>query len=197
MRQGCLLSCYLFNLVGQVLIYYLQDEGFFAWWMKPGDPCSLYADDTAIFIPDTDQLQSILDAITHVDEFTGLALNLEKMIAFSPLQERCQIIAGIQVDSVLVKYLGAFLGLGDLSALNFEMPLRKARIKLQKWNKRKLSLFARITVAKTFIFSLFTHILNSTWITNDQLNLTQKILNEFLWGGENKLKPSIFFCPLD
>ncbi len=177
------------------MIYYLWDRGFFAWWMKPGDPCSLYADDTAIFILDTNQLQSILNAITRVGEFTGLTLNLKKTIAFSPMQKKCQIIAGIQVDSVLVKYLGAFLGLGDLSTLNFEIPLHKVRIKLQKWNKRKLSLFARITVAKTFIFSLFTHILNSTWITNDQLNLTQKIPNEFLWGGRNKLKPSIFMPP--
>ncbi len=27
--QGCPLSCYLFNLVGQVLIYLLRDSGFF------------------------------------------------------------------------------------------------------------------------------------------------------------------------
>ena len=30
-RQGCLLSCHLFNLVGQVLIFYLKDHGFFNW----------------------------------------------------------------------------------------------------------------------------------------------------------------------
>ncbi len=47
--QGCLLSCYLFNLVGQVLVYSLRQQGLFAWWSKPGDPCSLYADDMALF----------------------------------------------------------------------------------------------------------------------------------------------------
>ncbi len=31
-RQGCPLSCYLFNLVGQVLVYSLHDAGFFGWW---------------------------------------------------------------------------------------------------------------------------------------------------------------------
>ncbi len=46
--QGCPLSCHLFNLIGQVLIYYLRDAGFFTWWKKPGDPFSLYADDTAV-----------------------------------------------------------------------------------------------------------------------------------------------------
>ncbi len=28
-QQGCLLSCHLFNLVGQVLIFYLHDNRFF------------------------------------------------------------------------------------------------------------------------------------------------------------------------
>ena len=45
-RQGCPLSCHLFNLVGQVLVYSLRQAGFFAFWGKPRDPCSLYADDT-------------------------------------------------------------------------------------------------------------------------------------------------------
>ena len=48
-RQGCPLSYHLFNLVGQVLIYYLQDIGEFHWWKYSGDLYSLYADDTAIF----------------------------------------------------------------------------------------------------------------------------------------------------
>ncbi len=30
-RQGCPLSYHLFNLVGQVLIYSLSEEGFFEW----------------------------------------------------------------------------------------------------------------------------------------------------------------------
>ncbi len=51
-RQGCPLSCHLFNLVGQVVIYSLWDHGYFEWWTIVGDPCSLYADDTAIFLRD-------------------------------------------------------------------------------------------------------------------------------------------------
>ncbi len=48
-RQGCPLSCHLFNFIGQVLIYSLYDYGYFKWWMFCGDPCSLYADDIALF----------------------------------------------------------------------------------------------------------------------------------------------------
>ena len=52
-----------------------------------------------------------------------------------------------------------------------------------------------MTVAKTFIFSLFTHILNTMYITNNQLEIIQKILNEFLWRGWNKIKPSVIMSP--
>ena len=179
-QQGCPLSYHLFNIVRQVLIYYLWDQGLFVWWTKPGEPCSLYADDTAIFILDVDQLGIILDWIHSVGLFTRLTLNLDKTIAFCHSQKMRTLVHGIQINSAPVKYLGSFLGIGDLSTINFEIPLCMARIKLNHWSKRKLSLFARITVAKTFIFSLFTHILNTSWITNAQLHLIQTILNEFL-----------------
>ena len=36
-HQGCPLSCHLFNLVGQVLIFYMHDHRLFDWWMNRGD----------------------------------------------------------------------------------------------------------------------------------------------------------------
>ena len=170
-RQGCPLLCHLFNLVGQILIFYLWDQGFFAWWSKPGDPYSLYADDTALFIIDASQLSSIIQAIYYVGTFTGLNLNLEKMIVFLPSQTKPIFVSGVQIDSRPVKYLGAYLGLGDLSCKNFKVPLRKLRMKMNKWNKRILLLFAQVTVIKTFLYSLFAHVLNLVFIATDQLNL--------------------------
>ena len=34
--QGCPLSCHLFNLVCQVVLFSLRDVGLFDWWNKPG-----------------------------------------------------------------------------------------------------------------------------------------------------------------
>ncbi len=99
------------------------------------------------------------------------------------------------MDKTLVKYLGAYLGVGDLSHLNFEKPLHLVQQKIQAWSSRSLTLKARVIVAKTFIFSLFTHILNTVYITNNQLEIIQKILNEFLWRGWNKIKPSVIMSP--
>ncbi len=49
-----------------------------------GDPCSLYADDTTIFLLDLDILPRVLWHINWVGTFTGLHLNLDKTIAFDP-----------------------------------------------------------------------------------------------------------------
>ncbi len=75
--------------------------------------------------------------------------------------------------------------------MNFEIPLRKLRINMNKWNKHHLSLTARVVVMKTFLFSVFTHILNTVYIHSDQLSFVQKLLNEFLWKGRNRITPSV------
>ncbi len=83
-----------------------------------------------------------------------------------------------------------------MSELNFEKPLRAAWNKIHKWNKRHLTLLAKILVAKTFIFSLFTHILNTTWVVNVQLDLIQRILNKFVWSGQCKIRFKIACSPV-
>ncbi len=168
-------------MVGQVLLYFLCDKGTFGWWTKPGNPDSLYVDDVALFVENPHALSSVIELIQYVGCFTGLTLNLDKTIAFAQKVHGCHGIHGIQMGNEPIKYLGAYLGIGDLTTLNFEKPLHLARQKIKHWNSQSLTLQARVLVSKTFIFSLFTHILNSVFITNDQIDLLQKLLNSFIW----------------
>ena len=69
-----------------------------------------------------------------------------------------------------MKYLGAFLGTGDMTSLNFEKVLAKARSIVARWRKCSLTLPARITILKTFIFSVFVHVLNVVEITAAQID---------------------------
>ncbi len=105
--------------------------GFFAFWGKPGDPYSLYADDIALFIENVSQLPAVIEHIHYVGCFTGLSLNLEKMIAFQSKQDKSTLVGGVSIRNKPVKYLGVYLGLGDLSNLNFEKPLRSAQEKIK------------------------------------------------------------------
>ncbi len=158
-------------MVGQVLIYSLHDNGHFEWWHFVNDPCSLYADDIALFLPDMSCLSDIIVHINFVGSFTGLQLNLDKTIAFNASAQGKLQVAGVAICNSPVKYLGASLGLGDLSRLNFETLLRKARALVAHWNRRSLTLDARILVVKTFIFSVFVHVLNTVHITSNQLDI--------------------------
>ena len=193
--QGCPLSCHLFNLVGQVLIYSLRDHGYFEWWTFLGEPCSLYADDTAIFLCDLSQLAKVIEHIYWVGTFTGLYLNVNKTIAFNCELVGKRILVGVSTRNTPVKYLGAFLGLRDLTKLNFEQPLRKAHGIMNKWNNRHLTLDGCILIFKTFLFSVFTHMLNSIFLTVSQINVIQKLVSDFVWQGRNKIWPLVMCRP--
>ncbi len=106
-----------------MVIYSLRDVGLFDWWKKPGDLSSQYADDIALLVLNVQELLKVLDHIQYVGKFTGLSLNLDKTIAFNHKSCSRHVIHGIQMDKTPVKYLGAYLGVGDLSHLNFEKPL--------------------------------------------------------------------------
>lgn len=175
----------MFNLVGQVLVYSLQQQGFFIWWGK-SDPTSLYADDGTLIVWDTHQLSAVLHYIGIVGQFTGLTLNLQKTIACSH-QNKSYILAGIGISNTPVKYLGAMVGAEDLSTANFEHLLWKARKIATKWCSRHLTIPAYVLVAKTFVFSTFIDVCNYVYLTIDQLQLLKSILNQFIWQGKNKI----------
>ena len=129
--------------------------------------------------------------------FTGLRLNLEKTIAFDPNAIGKLEVANITVRCAPVKYLGAYLGLGDLTKINFETPLRKAKAVISQWQRRSLTLDMRILVIKTFVFSVFVHVLNTVFISQYQIDLIQKLINGFLWRGWNKVQQSVMISSYD
>ncbi len=84
-----------------------------------------------------------------------------------------------------------------MAKLNFESPLKKARAIAARWNKCSLTLDAHILVAKTFIFSIFIHIINTVTIHIEQLDVIQKLLLDFVWKGRSIVKMSVFAAPLE
>ncbi len=109
-------------------------------------------------------------------------MNLSKTIAYQ-VGVKPHMVLGVEVASKPVKYLGAFLDITDVSEMNFKKPLTRVRNNTHKWNKRQITLHARVLVAKTFVTSLFIHILNSVYIQTKQLQLIQCLVNSFVWRG--------------
>ncbi len=134
----------------------------------------MYADDTVIFISTLDQIKPLIQQITAIGHFTGLHLNLKKTIVLFPnlwnnwnknksssdtlLNKNNRLkIFGVEVSDEPAKYLGAFLGTGDMTSLNFEKVLAKARSIAARWRKHSLTLPARITILKTFLSFSFLY----------------------------------------
>ncbi len=114
--QGCPLSCHLFNLVGQVTIYYLQACGHFLWWTLTGDPNSLYADDIALISESLDRVPGILRDLQKCSKFTGLHFNLKKTVVYSSNCNQDYQYHGITVTGNPVKCLGTYIGKGDTAS---------------------------------------------------------------------------------
>ena len=50
---------------------------------------------------------------------------------------------------------------------------------------------------KTFVFSVFVHVLNMVFISQHQIELIQKLINDFMWRGRNKVKQSVMVSSCD
>ena len=153
----------------------------------------MYADDTTIFLHDLSQLAKVIQHIHWVGTFTGLSLNINKTITFNSEIIGKRILTEVSTRNTPVKYLEAFLGLGDLMKLNFEQPLRKAHGIM--WNNHHLTLNAQILISKTFLFSVFTHLLNSIFLTAHEIDVIQKLVSDFVWRGRNKIRPLVMCGP--
>ncbi len=187
-RQGCPLSCHLFNLVGQIIIFYLQSMGIFAWWTFQSYPNSLYADDIALVLEGCAMIPRVVWLIQWCGQFTGLQLNVDKMVAYAPNIKIPTIIAGVHVSNELVKYLGIWVGDSPKYADKmFTDILTKIHKVISRWKARSMTLGARVLVLKCMVFSIGTHMLMNVFLTNDMLDVLQKIANNFLWCGRNRV----------
>ena len=154
------------------MVFYLQSQGILAWWSMNGDAASLYADDIALVLEDISQIPLAIAAIQFCSCFTGLKLNLSKTEAFSTDLAHDVKVAGIRVLPKPIKYLGTWLGT-DTEEKNFSAVLTKLKSHMRYWQSCPLTLKVRVLVFKTMIFSICTHMLNTTFISNTHLNSLQ------------------------
>ncbi len=132
-RQGCPLSCHLFNLVGQVVVFYLQSQGIFAWWTFQSDPSSLYADDITLILENIDVVPKVIRLIQMYGKFTGLQLNVHKTVGYMPHLMTPRTVAGVKISSDLVKYLGVFIRRDVAEDRNFNSILDKMKNVAKRW----------------------------------------------------------------
>ncbi len=108
----------------------------------------MYTDDGTLFLQDVTQVSAVIKHIQNVAKFISPRLNVSKTVIFDPHSCLDSSLHGMLVTSKPVKYLGAFVGTGDLSCLNFDLTLQKAHRIASHWNKWNLFVCARSWFAR-------------------------------------------------
>ncbi len=127
------------------------------------------------------QLPGILTDLQKYSEYTSLYLNLSKMVVYDKSCEEDYQLHGVTVTGQPVKYLGTFVGASDKPAdLNLSQSIQKMKHTAQKWKHHSMTLYARVLIFKTMIFSQIVHTLNTSFVPSKMIDFLQKFANEFI-----------------
>ncbi len=153
----------------------------------------MYADDIALILECLEKVPGVLADLKWCGEFIGLSLNLNKMVVFDQNCHKDYHYHGITVTGNPVKYLGTYVGAGNSPVdKNLDQVVSKMKHTAQKWRHHNMSLFARVVVFKSMIFSQIVHMLNTSYIPMRTVEFLQKFTNDFLWRGKPKLILRLF-----
>lgn len=159
-RQGCILSPYLFNLYSEYIMRQanLEEEGGVK--ISGQNRNNLrYADDTTLLAEGEDSLKRMIDRIREESLKAGLRLNVSKTKIMSTGKE-----TNIEVDGEKIEEVESFMFLGsridkDASCEgDIRLKIAKARtamLDLTKiWKDRDISRQTKIRIAKAMVFPI-------------------------------------------
>ncbi len=110
---------------------------------------SQLADDTTIFVKNSEEVESVINCIGEFSEISGLKMNKSKSVLFSLKDCSLKEIKGIPIKDT-VTYLGIVIckDLMQRNALHFEPIIEKIKNRYNAWLMRDLSLLGRILLSK-------------------------------------------------
>ena len=192
-RQGDPVSPYIFVVCAEILGIAIREnkkiEGIeiFGYEHK----ISQYADDTTLIIKNCkNSLNRVLDTLKFFHGVSGLKVNIEKTKVVQlgkPGDSRM-----INLDNEKLELTDEFVLLGiqfnrkklhKITDENCKLKLPKMKKILRQWKRRKLTLNGKISVFKSLISSMITHILLSLPNPSQEfIKEYEKICKNFLWG---------------
>ena len=165
-RQGCVLSPYLFNIYTEFVFRESNDlEGI----NIHGENINnlRYADDTALIANTEAKLQSIVDKVREESSKAGLDMNVKKTKTMIISKEPAEKSISIKVNDTILEQVDTFKYLGTLIMDNLrtekEIQTREnlAKAKFCSMYKlltsKRLKMSTRLRILKSYIFSIFTY----------------------------------------
>ena len=195
-RQGCSMSALLFILVVEILAQSIKQnekiEGIIIG--NTEHKICQYADDSTIFIKTLKSIGYLIETFDSFATVAGLKLNMTKTKG---------ILVGGLKDSGLRKYqeilftgnpvkcLGIYIGHNKEKTKkeNWDSKIESIKRIISYWNNRRLSLFAKIKVIKTYVISKIAFVASVIEMPDEIVKSLKTICYNYLWGGKrDKIK---------
>ena len=189
-RQGCPLSAFLFILAVEILAIRIRNseniKGLLIDELEV--KISQLADDTTVFLRDTDSIKHLFDLLENFKLSSGLKANIDKTKFYSigPKEIPNSHTANIVFEKTPIKLLGLTVTNDkniDLEE-NFIPRINAIKNILKHWSRRKLSLKGKITIINSLALSQLIYPATNLEVPHTILVDLNKILYDFLWDGK-------------
>jgi len=203
-RQGDPLSCLLFNLAIEPLACMLCASPNLQGYNIPGIEhkliVSLYADDTTIYLSESDSYKDLQDILEKWCIASGTKFNTEKteIIPIGTKTHRTRVITSRKInptdpplhpdvritpDGQAVRSLGAWIGNETRDATPWEPIVDKVSLTLQRWNKGHPTLFAKRHIVQMFAGGMTQFLTKAQGMPKHIEDALVKIIREFIWDS--------------
>ena len=200
-KQGCCTSPYLFILIAELMSIRLRNDKNISNIDTPPFNCEdivnilLYADDTTLFVKNEKALKVAFDIIDELGNFTGLKLNRKKSLilpvgGYRRKNNKDNEFTWIK-QGEYIKILGVYFNATQEASLiekNWLPKIEKIKRMIKQWHKRHLTELGKIMIAKTFLLSQFTFILQALAPPDHILNQIDKLIFGFIWQKQHSDK---------
>ena len=195
-RQGCCVSPLLFVLVVEMLAIKIRGNVRIKGITLPGQESNMstgfkilqYADDATLILKGERDLELALKDIEDFYFVSGLKLNRKKshglwIGADAQSPKTPGDITWVK-EGQCIKILGIYFNASEeasLIDLNWKNKIDKVQNIIARWQRRNISLYGKIIIAKTFLLSQFTYILQALALPLTVLNTIDSMIFKFLW----------------
>jgi hypothetical protein len=195
-RQGCPLSALIFILVAEVLATNLRNNENYEGITINNNHLKVtqLADDTTLFLKSHHELPIILNIIDEFGKYSGLQLNRAKTNGLwigKSKHNDCTVTHDIKLTSDKIKSLGVYFGndKNECVNLSWNEKIEKCQQLINSWNKRKLTMFGKITVIKSLLLPKFVYLAQNIFTPDSVIKTINSMLFKFLWNNKrDKIK---------
>ena len=193
-RQGCPLSGLLFILAAELLSCSVRANDHIKGIRVSNKEIKLsqYADDTTSFCKDIESLGKLLELLDLFKDCSGLKLNQSKSEAMwlGKNANKTDTLFGVQWPQRPISALGILFSynLRLCEQENFLQKVNKIQKLFNIWSQRDLSLYGKITIAKTLGLSKLIFVSACTHTPPYYIDIINRLTTNFVW---NNKKPKI------